>query len=468
MVQTLVSKIQPSPERLRPSSPANDPSRKVSGTPAASSTSQDRAFQPGFLALQVRTFALTWLSYSSYYFTRKNLSVCKSRLHDDLGLSMTALGSIDTLYLASYALGMFLSGTLGDRIGARRLLTIGMLGSAAVAVWFGLSSSLLAFALAFSLNGAFQSTGWPGNVKAMQPFFSQSTRGRVMGLWTTNYQVGGLIATALATYVLTHYGWRAAFIGPATWVALIGITIFTLLVERPEDRGFAPVEPLLAPRPEATAAAAAAQPAPPEESLLALFLRMPILWALGSAYFALKMIRYSLLFWLPYYLRQHLHYDEAAAGYGSMPFEIGGVIGSISVGWLSDRYFRTRRLKLSVPLLFVLGVALLAYQRLGGMSLLVNALVLGVCGFLLFGPDSLLSGTMAQDLGGRKATARVAGIINGMGSTGAIFSPILVAVIKEHLGWSALFYSFFLLTLLAGSLLGVAAWLHTNRPQVAS
>ena len=446
MVQTLVSKIQPSPERLRPSSPANDPSREVSGTPAASSTSQDRAFQPGFLALQVRTFALTWLSYSSYYFTRKNLSVCKSRLHDDLGLSMTALGSIDTLYLASYALGMFLSGTLGDRIGARRLLTIGMLGSAAVAVWFGLSSSLLAFALAFSLNGAFQSTGWPGNVKAMQPFFSQSTRGRVMGLWTTNYQVGGLIATALATYVLTHYGWRAAFIGPATWVALIGITIFTLLVERPEDRGFAPVEPLLAPRPEATAAAAAAQPAPPEESLLALFLRMPILWALGSAYFALKMIRYSLLFWLPYYLRQHLHYDEAAAGYGSMPFEIGGVIGSISVGWLSDRYFRTRRLKLSVPLLFVLGV----------------------CGFLLFGPDSLLSGTMAQDLGGRKATARVAGIINGMGSTGAIFSPILVAVIKEHLGWSALFYSFFLLTLLAGSLLGVAAWLHTNRPQVAS
>ena len=120
MVQTLVSKIQPSPERLRPSSPANDTSREVSGTPAASSTSQDRAFQPGFLALQVRTFALTWLSYSSYYFTRKNLSVCKSRLHDDLGLSMTALGSIDTLYLASYALGMFLSGTLGDRIGARR------------------------------------------------------------------------------------------------------------------------------------------------------------------------------------------------------------------------------------------------------------------------------------------------------------------------------------------------------------
>ena len=66
--------------------------------------------------LQVLVFALTWLSYASYYLTRKNLSVVKSRLHDTLGVSMTVLGEIDTLYLACYALGMFASGALGDRI----------------------------------------------------------------------------------------------------------------------------------------------------------------------------------------------------------------------------------------------------------------------------------------------------------------------------------------------------------------
>mgnify|MGYP002149783556 CR=1 FL=1 len=56
--------------------------------------------------------------------------------------------------------------------------------------------------LAFAVNGFFQSTGWPGNVKAMQPFFSAGQRGRVMGIWTTNYQAGGLAATALATFLL--------------------------------------------------------------------------------------------------------------------------------------------------------------------------------------------------------------------------------------------------------------------------
>ena len=37
--------------------------------------------EQALLRLQLRVFALTWLCYASYYFTRKNLSVVKSRLH---------------------------------------------------------------------------------------------------------------------------------------------------------------------------------------------------------------------------------------------------------------------------------------------------------------------------------------------------------------------------------------------------
>lgn len=417
---------------------------------------------PLFL-LQLRTFALTWVGYASYYATRKNLSVVKSRLHDTLGVSMTALGEIDTLYLACYALGMFASGTLGDRIGARRLLALGMLGSAAMAVAFGLSSSLAAFAVAFSLNGLFQSTGWPGSVKAMQPFFSHGARGRVMGLWTTNYQVGGLLATALATFILVRWGWRAAFLWPAAWVAGVGLLIAACLVERPEERGLPPIADSCA-----AAGPVVATARPTAVPGLGELLRLPILWALGGSYFGLKMIRYSLLFWLPFYLKQHLHYTEGQAGYLSMPFELGGVIGSVAVGWVSDRYFRTRRLRLAVPLLFVLGGALLGYQALGGHGMAANAALLAVVGFLLFGPDSLLSGTMAQDLGGRAATGRVAGIINGMGSVGAIFSPLLVAEFARRLGWDALFYGFFALTVVAGCLLGVAAQLNQPRLQATA
>lgn len=275
-----------------------------------------------------------------------------------------------------------------------------------------------------------------------------------MGLWTTNYQAGGLVATAVATFLLTHFGWRMAFFGPALWVVAVGLLVALFLVERPEQRGFPPMEP---------------EPIkldggqPDRGPTLLDLLRMQVLWTLGLAYFGLKLIRYSLLFWLPFYLKQHLHYSEAQAGYLSLPFEVGGIVGSVTVGWLSDRYFRHSRLKITVPALLLLGGALITYQLVGDKGLVVNAVLLACVGFLLFGPDSLLSGTMSQDLGGRAATGRVAGIINGMGSVGAIFSPLIVAQVSESYGWGTLFFGFCAVTIVAAALLFVSAVLVEQR-----
>jgi sugar phosphate permease len=53
---------------------------------------------------------------------------------------------------------------------------------------------------------------------------------------------------------------------------------------------------------------------------------------------------------------------------------------------------------------------------------------LGLAGFMLFGPDSLLSGVGAIDVGSRRGALAAAGIINGMGSIGPIFQ-------EELIGW---------------------------------
>lgn len=410
-------------------------------------------------ALQLRAFSLTWLCYASYYLTRKNLAVVKSRLHTDLGVSTFELATLDTAYLIAYAVGQFLSGAVGDRIGSRRLLTVGLLGSATTALVFGLSSTFFPMFVAFAINGIFQSTGWSGNLKAIQPFLHTRYRGRVMGFWSTNYQVGGLAATALATYLLVHFGWRSAFTLPALWVLGMGVAIYLLLIEKPEDRGLPPVEV------EARSkllASSESNPNPAANITLFQLLGEPLMLTLGGAYFGLKLIRYSLLFWLPFYLRQHFHYSESQAGYLSLPFEIGGIVGSVVVGWVSDRYFRTQRLRAAAFSVLLLGSALYFYQAMGGGSLLGNALLLGAVGFLLFGPDSLLSGTVAQELGGSQATGSVAGVINGIGSVGAIFSPMLVAWISGRFGWSALFYGFVVVTLLASLLIAVGQALQAR------
>jgi sugar phosphate permease len=365
-----------------------------------------------------RVFALTWIAYASYYLCRKQLAVTKAVLADQFHLSLATLGAIDTAYLAAYAAGQFASGLACDVIGARRLVGFGMLGCAFATAWFGGGSTSAVFGISFALNGALQSTGWPGTVKAMTGWLEPADRGRIMGRWSTCYQVGGLISTALATRILAVWGWRAAFFVPAAMTAAVGVAILLLLQERKVVSA----------------------------KKVSSFdvLANPMVWSLGGAYFCLKLIRYSLLFWLPFFLHKQLGYSPEKSGYLSISFELGGALGSISIGWLSDRLPRGAVL---VSMVVGLAGAFFLYGRVASVGEVANFLSMALVGFMLFGPDSLVSSVAAQDLGGPEAAGTAAGVINGVGSMGAILQGYVTTRVAERWGWPALFSSFVWLAL---------------------
>src|ERR1041384_1910333 len=168
---------------------------------------------------RLRGFALTWGSYATYYFARKNFPVAKRTIETQLGVTTSGLALIDTTYLTTYAVGQFAGGWLGDRIGSRRLIGWGMLAPAAPLLGFGPPSAAALFALFCGLSGFVQATGWPGNVKAMAAWYGPTERGAVMGFWSTCFQVGPLAATALAAYLLAPFGWGAGVFRAAPSVA---------------------------------------------------------------------------------------------------------------------------------------------------------------------------------------------------------------------------------------------------------
>jgi sugar phosphate permease len=361
---------------------------------------------------RTRTFALTWLSYASYYLTRKNFSVAKKAVADANGLSKQDLAHVDTGYLAAYAVGQFAWGWAADRLGPRRVIAFGMVATAVMSIAFGWSGTLAAFAIVWLVNGLVQATGWSSNVKAMQGVPEPGKRGLVMGFWTTNYVIGGFVAGPIASWFLRHHGVHGAFAGPAVVVALVGMAILLFLPDTEHSVTRVTFS-------DAERRAARRQ-----------VLEAPRVWVLGASYFFMKAARYAFLSWLPFYGQTALGYSNESATNVALSFEGGGALGAILVG---------RRFPVAIVSLVGLAASLALYGQASHAGVWLNVACLSAVGFFLFGPDAILSGAAAQELGGPAAAATAAGIINGMGSIGPVFGSELWTKFSTSYGWNAAF-----------------------------
>jgi OPA family sugar phosphate sensor protein UhpC-like MFS transporter len=101
-------------------------------------------------------------------------------------------------------------------------------------------------------------------------------------------------------------------------------------------------------------------------------------------------------------------------------FDLAGPVGTLAGGYLSDRVFHARRMPAAVIALFGLAGLMAVFPHLPKTRLAVG-LGFFVIGFLIYIPDSLVSGTAAIDFGTRRGASTASGIINGCGSIGQTF-----------------------------------------------
>jgi len=394
----------------------------VASPPAAASPAEAlaRAYRPW----QIRIFAATWLAYAGYYFCRKPFYVAKADMGSALGLSSVELAHLGTAYLAAYAVGQFSSAFFGRRLGPKLLLIAGIGISIFCNLVFGIANNFWTLLLFLALNGMAQGTGWPGCIGSLAFWFRRRQRGGILGVWSTCYQVGSLLSTALAAWFLGRLGWRWSYFGGALALLAIWSLVVTLHPNRPESAGLPPIE-----EEEEN------QPSPPTQRTPRM--REPLGWPadivisvllMGLIYFTIKFLRYALWSWAPFFLRRNFGLAGDQAGYLSTVFEACGFVGVIVAGVASDKIFHGRRAFLSFAMLAMMTLSFLVMATLGAGSVLFFTLAMGLAGFMLFGPDSLLSGVGAIDVGTKRGALAAAGIINGMGSVGPIFQ-------EETVGW---------------------------------
>jgi sugar phosphate permease len=371
---------------------------------------------------RARVFVATWLSYFGFYFCRKPFTAVEPAIGDQLHWSSTTLGNIGAAYLIAYSIGQFLASRIGPMLGPRVNVLVGMALSIGVTTLMGLEPSAWLWAGLIAINGLAQATGWSGNVGTMASWFAKHERGKVMGVWSTNFTVGAIVTGLAMGWVLGFADYSWCFFSGAIVLSLVWIQFYFLQRNKPEDVGEPPID-------DPSETASVFEEAGPLELSRDAWTNLLIV---AGFYFFVKLVRYAIWFWAAYFLHTHYKLGSKQANIYSTAFDVCGVPGVFVTGYLSDRFFNSRRAGIALAMMIGMMGATALLVLFGGSNVIVFVVLLGAVGFFLYGPDALLSGAGAMDIGSKRAATFAAAVISGFGSLGPVVQEVIVPRVYDE------------------------------------
>lgn len=408
-------------------------------------------------AWQWRIFWLLWTAYASYYLCRVNFAVAQPLILKTFpDWTHAQVGAIPSTYAVFYALGQIVNGTLCQRWGARHMMTAALAFAALTNLLFAFAASYGAMLALWSVNGYAQSAGWALLVQTLANWTTSERRGTVIGLISTCYTVGNVLSWLLAGFLCDAHGWRAAFWVPSLILVPVALVFFLCVRNSPEEAGLPPV------RDDGgdVAPARAVNPAAPgavlsTSAILRLTFSNRVLWILGVGFFCMNAVRYSFMNWSIQYMADYQERSIQGSALTAVAIPLIGSLGAITAGWVSDTWFNKRRAPVCALMQLGLAAVCVGFTFVPRGDWVPAAALLGLAGFLIYGPDMLMSGAATVDISHPRAASIATGFTMCLGALGSIFSGAGVGWLKDRArgDWNLVFHT------LAGLVLVAAAFM---------
>lgn len=243
-------------------------------------------------------------------------------IRDDFGLDYMQAGLVISAFGVVYGVSQLPAGWLADRIGARLVITLGIIGVAAAGILVGLSQSYLMLIVFLALMGVLGGGYHPAATTMISAIVKPKTRGQAMGFHmvggSASYFLVPLIAAALAAV----WGWRGAFITLAIPTIIFGIILHILLRRQ------------TAARKTEVKTTADYEESPPATGYLHRLLPILVISTFTQA------VILSVISFIPLYLVDNFGTGkETAAASIALVYAVGLVAGPMG-GYLSDRFGR--------------------------------------------------------------------------------------------------------------------------------
>jgi len=377
------------------------------------------------------------------YIDRVNISVTARQMMPALGLTDLQMGQIFSAFVFGYALCQIPGGWLGDRWGAKRVLTLAIIWWSVftaltavaavlpVAVAIGALGSLL---LVRFLVGVGEAAALPNFNRTVANWLAPQERGLGIGIAIGGIGIGSAMTPPVTAWIMVNFGWQTAFYA----AALLGLFVAMLWVlyatDRPADHPHvnaaevALIEDALTPRP------LSAETDSPWKAIATT----PTVWWLVMSYSCLGYVAYIYMSWFYLYLVNVRGFGVLrGAVFASGPFLAMAVFCPLG-GWVTDRLATRWGVNRGRAVVGGIGMALAA------VSIVVGAFIESAYAAIVF--LSLGAGWLYFPVGAYWSSTvdispRHAGVLSGLMNTGAnlggVLSPMLTPWLAERLGWSA-------------------------------
>ena len=377
------------------------------------------------------------------YVQRAAISVPALEIAADLnvakGTVARTMGWVQSAWYLGYALLQIPGGWLADRYGSRRTLIWLCMAWSALTLLTGLSPNIETLALLWFLMGAAQAGAFPCAAKAIGQMFPDAERARASGILAGGMAVGGAIAPAIAAKTLLWLDPAEASLDVYRWRLLLGLfavpgffwSLAFLLSIRPLTLPLIPY-----------------QPSAHSSSSRMIWSRMfssGSLALLCAQQFFRAAAMVFFLTWFPTFLQKTRNVSLTESGILTTIAGVGGVIGSLAGGVVSDWLLaRTRNKRLSRQGIAVVGMASCAVLiTLSGFVANTNLSIAIISLGAFCATFGGVSGyTVAIEFGGKQA-GTVFSTMNMCGNIGAMLFPITAGWLVDQTGdWNLILYLF--------------------------
>ncbi|HEF8774872.1 hexose-6-phosphate:phosphate antiporter [Providencia manganoxydans] len=417
-------------------------------------------------------FFVMCLAYTGIYFLRYNFKAATPFIIEQTDFTLSDLGTVGFGFSITYSLGRVLLSYYIDGKNTKKILSFLLMLSCASSFAIGmflLSSghSLGIFIFLWALTGLFQAPGGPCSNSTINRWTPRKNRGRFISWWNASHNIGAILAGPIALFGMEYaFNGNVAgmFIFPILFAGVIATFGMFFGKDDPSELGWnTPEEIFDEPVSKDDTAAEAMSKS---EIFVKYVLKNPAVWFLCFANLCVYTIRIGVDNWSVAYVKMALSWDDVSAIGTITALELGGFLGSLTWGYVSDK-MGGRRALLGMLCMISVIFPLVAYQNMTSVWGIYIALFFE--GFFIFGPVILI-GISIIGFAPKCATA----VVNSIpGFFGYLFGDGMAKVLVSRIadpkgdgisvgsltlhGWSDTFYLLFAATALGIVMLGVVA-----------